>query len=110
MQDGGPSPAEHGWAEESAGMRARLLDLSDVAASPGPPPASRCPGPRSASVAAWGEWDGARPAARGGAAALTASGGGGGRPTEPGDPRMLGSEPGVAHRSLSHGLGLARSG
>lgn len=35
MQDGGPSPAEHGRAEESAGMGARLLDLSDVAGSPG---------------------------------------------------------------------------
>ena len=41
-------------------------------ASPGPPPASRYLGPRSAEVAAWGERDGARPAARGGAAALTA--------------------------------------
>lgn len=41
-------------------------------ASPGPPPASRYLGPRSAGVAAWGERDGARPAARGGAAALTA--------------------------------------
>lgn len=35
MQDGGPSPAEHGRAEESAGMGAWLLDLSDVAGSPG---------------------------------------------------------------------------
>lgn len=35
MQDGGPSPAEHGRAEESAGMGDRLLDLSDVAGSPG---------------------------------------------------------------------------
>lgn len=36
MQDGGPSPAEHGRAEESAGMGARLLDLSDVAGRSGP--------------------------------------------------------------------------
>lgn len=36
MQDGGPSPAEHGRAEESAGMGARLLDLSNVAGSPAP--------------------------------------------------------------------------
>lgn len=36
MQDGGPSPAEHGGAEESAGMGARLLALADVAGSSGP--------------------------------------------------------------------------
>lgn len=41
-------------------------------AAPGPPAASRSLGPRSSRVAAWGEWDRARPAARGGAAALTA--------------------------------------
>ena len=44
MQDGGPSPAEHGRAEESAGMAAWLLYLSDVVASPGPPPAADASG------------------------------------------------------------------
>lgn len=43
MQDGGPSPAEHGRAEESAGMGARLLDLSDVAASRGPTSSEQMP-------------------------------------------------------------------
>lgn len=110
MQDGGPSPAEHGRAEESAGMGAWFLYLSDVAASPGPPPASRCLGPRSARVAAWGEWDGVRPAARGGAAALMVEeGAGGGRPGPTAGTvgcsfRILGLDP------LSRGLGLTRSG
>lgn len=36
MQDGGPSPAEHGSAEESAGMGVPLLDLQDVACGPEP--------------------------------------------------------------------------
>lgn len=35
MQDGGPSPAEHGRAEESAGMGAWLLGLPDAASRSG---------------------------------------------------------------------------
>lgn len=43
MQDGGPSPAEHGRAEESAGIGVRLLDLPDVAVSLGPTSSEQMP-------------------------------------------------------------------
>lgn len=84
-------------------------------AAPGSPPASRCLGPRPAGVAAWGAWDEARLAARGGAAALTARGRGRGRPAGPAaarnqNSRALGAEPGGAARPLRRGLGLAESG
>lgn len=72
MQDGGPSPAEHGRAEESAGRKDQLLDLPGVAGSPGPTFSKQILGPQLPRVAAWGKQDGARLAARGGAAALTA--------------------------------------
>lgn len=41
MQDGGPSPAEHGRAEESAGRGVRLLNLPAVVGSPGPTPSKQ---------------------------------------------------------------------
>ena len=43
MQDGGPSPAEHGRAEESAGRESQLLDLPGVAGSPGPTSSKQMP-------------------------------------------------------------------
>lgn len=76
MQDGGPSPAEHSRAEESAGMAARLRSLGDAAVGSASPAGGRM------SRAATGrvrrpEDDGAgRSLARGGAAAPTARGGG----------------------------------
>ena len=77
-----------------------------------PHPASRCLGPRSARVAAWGKQDGARLAARGGAAALTAWRRGGGRPAGPAeaqspDPWTRSWELGVVGQPLSRRLVLA---
>lgn len=41
MQDGGPSPAEHSRAEESAGMAARLRSLGDAAVGSASPAGGR---------------------------------------------------------------------
>ena len=117
MQDGGPSPAEHGRAEESAGMGAPLLDLPDAACGPGPTSNEQLPraavgqgsvlgrvGRGAASGEGWGRGVNGLRKGRGAA--------GWARLARSQDPRVRGSEPRVAGLQLSCGLagsGWARS-
>jgi hypothetical protein len=72
MQDGGPSPAEHSRAEESAGMAARLRGLGDTAVGSGTPAGGRMPRAAAGRVRQPEDGGAGRSGARGGAGAPTA--------------------------------------
>lgn len=72
MQDGGPSPAEHSRAEESAGMAARLGRPGGAAVGSGSPAGGRMPRALTGGVRRPEDGGAGRSGARGGAAAPTA--------------------------------------
>lgn len=72
MQDGGPSPAEHSRAEESAGMAAQLRGPGDAAVRSYTPAGGRTPRAPTGGVRLPEDGGAGRSGARGGAGAPTA--------------------------------------